>query len=109
MKTELKMMLVAAMCVAQFVMADEAKGGAESLVPGNMAVNAYVGGAAAADGMAAESSKNCKPRRGRRAKDASSENGVSAKTATKKRRSRKSTTEKVVPAPAVESVMECMR
>lgn len=107
MKT-MKMMLVAAACAVQFVMADEAKEASAPLA-GDVAVQAYVQGTEAQTAVQpSEKPTTCSaPRKTRRSKAASAMKGEGTKTAPKKRRSRKVSVEQA--AEASTPGMACMR
>lgn len=105
MKT-MEMMLVAAACAVQFVMADEE---ASAPLAGDVAVQAYVQGTEAQTAVQpSEKPTTCSaPRKTRRSKAASAMKGEGTKTAPKKRRSRKVSVEQA--AEASTPGMACMR
>ena len=107
MKT-MKMMLVAAACAVQFVMADEVKEASAPLA-GDVAAQACVQVPETQNAaQPSEETKKCSsPRKNRRTKAASAMKGDGSKTAPKKRRSRKLSTEQA--AESSTPGMACMR
>ena len=107
MKT-MKMMLVAAACAVQFVMADEAKE-ASSPLAGDGTVQASVQRTETQTVAqpSGETKKCLSPRKARRAKAASGLKGDGSKSTSKKRRGRKTSVEQPVEAPT--PGMACMR